>query len=70
MVTHTSENEPIDTITHTRIIIFNENNKDKQYNIIKSDKTFDDLIKIIKNSNESKRHIYMKIKVFQKIVRE
>ena len=70
MVTNTSENEPIDIITNTRTIIFNENNKDKQYNIIKSDKTFDDLIKIIKNSNESKRHIYMKIKVFQKIVRE
>ena len=46
MVTNTSENEPIDIITNTRTIIFNENNKDKQYNIIKSDKTFDDLIKL------------------------
>ena len=46
MVTNTSENEPIDIIINTRIIIFNENNKDKQYNIIKSDKTFDDLIKL------------------------
>ena len=28
MVTNTSENEPIDIIINTRIIIFNENNKD------------------------------------------